>query len=284
MGVLAARGREARDTFSQGDVSLAATVAAQLAAAIENDRLARDSLVQERMLVELELAHHLQMKLLPDLGDFVGVADVAGRCEPADSVGGDFYHLFRLPGDRLGVMLGDVSSHGYSAGLIMALTMSAASITVRDREEPSEVLRGIHHELVRKLESTEMYMTLCYAVLDPRAGTIRYANAGHPHAFRVSATDVQRLDALNPPLGIAEFDAYSQREVSWTQGTDMLLMFTDGISECLESDRLWSDERLTQMAMERSGSSAQEVLDRVFELAAAPAGVAADDRTALVVK
>ncbi len=64
----------------------------------------------------------------------------------------------------------------------------------------------------------------------------------------------------------------------------MLLMFTDGISECLDSDRMWSDERLTQMAMERSGASAKEVLDRVFELASAPGGVAADDRTALVVK
>ena len=284
LGVLAARGREGRDTFSQGDVNLAATVAAHLAAAIENDRLTRESLVQERMLVEMELAHHLQMKLLPDLGDFDGVADVAGRCEPAESVGGDFYHLFRLPGNRLGVMLGDVSSHGYSAGLIMALTMSAASITVREREEPSDVLRGIHHELVRKLESTEMYMTLCYAVLDPAAGKIRYANAGHPHAFRVSATEVLRLDALNPPLGIAEFDAYSQKEVEWTPGRNMLLMFTDGISECLESDRMWSDEALTRMAMEQSGASAQEVLDRVFELAVAPGGVAADDRTALVVK
>lgn len=64
----------------------------------------------------------------------------------------------------------------------------------------------------------------------------------------------------------------------------MLLMFTDGISECLESDRMWSDESLTRMAMERAGASAQEVLDRVFELAEAPGGVAADDRTALVVK
>ncbi len=284
VGVLSARGAKARRTFSLADANLAATVAAHLAAAIENDRLVRESLVQERMLVELELAHHLQMKLLPDLGDFVGVADVAGRCEPAESVGGDFYHLFRLPGDRLGVMLGDVSSHGYSAGLIMALTMSAASITVREREDPSEVLRGIHHELVRKLESTEMYMTVCYAVVDPAAGRLQYANAGHPHAFRVNSTGVQRLEALNPPLGIAEFDAYAQREVEWTKGQDMLLMFTDGISECLESDRMWSDERLTMMAMERSGASAQEVLDRVFELAEPPGGMAADDRTALVVK
>ncbi len=284
VGVLSVRGVESRKTFSQADANLAATVAAHLAAAIENDRLVREGLVQERMLVELELAHHLQMKLLPDLGDFVGVADVAGRCEPAESVGGDFYHLFRLPGDRLGVMLGDVSSHGYSAGLIMALTMSAASITVREREDPAEVLRGIHHELVRKLESTEMYMTLCYAVVDPGAGRLHYANAGHPHAFRVNSTGVQRLEALNPPLGIAEFDAYSQREVEWVPGEDMLLMFTDGISECLESDRMWSDERLTMMAMERSRASAQDVLDRVFELAQPPGGMAADDRTALVVK
>jgi len=240
--------------------------------------------VQERMLVELELAHHLQMKLLPDLRDFQGVADVAARCEPAESVGGDFYHLFRLPGDRLGVMLGDVSSHGYSAGLIMALTMSAASITVREQEEPANVLRAIHHELVRKLESTEMYMTICYAVLDPTTGRLLYANAGHPHAYHLSSDGVHRLEALNPPLGIAEFDSYAQREMRWSRGHDMLLMFTDGVSECLETDRLWSDERLTSMALERADAGAQEVLDRLFELASAPGGVAADDRTALVVK
>lgn len=284
VGVLVVRGAENRDTFAQSELNLTATIGSHLAAAIENDRLARESLEQERMLVELELAHHLQMKLLPELEDFAGIADVAARCEPAESVGGDFYHLFRLPGDRLGVMLGDVSSHGYSAGLIMALTMSAASLTVRDREEPAEVLRGIHHELVRKLESTEMYMTLCYAVLDPGRGTLRYANAGHPHAFRVGPTGVLRLEALNPPLGIAEFDTYAQREVEWVSGVDLLLMFTDGISECLDSDRLWSDEKLTRMAQERSAAGAGEVLDRVFQLAAAPGGVAADDRTALVVK
>lgn len=284
VGVLTVRGGRDRKKYTQAEINVTATVASHLAAAIENGRLVQDTLVQERMLVELELAHHLQMKLLPDVSDFREMADVAARCVPAESVGGDFYHLFRLPGDRLGVMLGDVSSHGYSAGLIMALAMSAASLTVRENEEPCEVLRGIHHELVRKLESTEMYMTLCYAVIDLRHGRLRYANAGHPHAYRINSDGAQRLEALNPPLGIAEFDSYSQRDIDWTTGRDLLLMFTDGISECLESDRMWSDERLTRMAMERADAGAQEVLDRVFELASAPAGVAADDRTALVVK
>lgn len=284
VGVLALRARCGRRDFSQGDVKLAAAIAGQLAAAIENGRLVRESLEQERLLVELELAHHLQLKLLPDLEDFRALADVAARCEPAESVGGDFYHLFRLSGESLGVMLGDVSSHGYSAGLIMALTMSAASIMVREREQPADVLRGIHHELVRKLETTEMYMTLCYAVIDFRHGLLRYANAGHPHAYRIGAEGTLRLEALNPPLGIAEFDAYAQRDVEWRSGQDTLLLFTDGISECLRVDQLWSDEQLTAIVRDSAAEGSQEVLDRLFRLACAPGGVAADDRTALVVK
>jgi sigma-B regulation protein RsbU (phosphoserine phosphatase) len=284
VGVLGIRGCGDRPSFSQGDAKLAGAIASHLAAAIENGRLVRETLEQERLLVELELAHHLQLKLLPELADFAGLADVAARCEPAESVGGDFYHFFKLPGERLGVMLGDVSSHGYSAGLIMALTMSAASIVVQDREQPAEVLKGIHRELVRKLESTEMYMTLCYAVIDPRLSLLRYANAGHPHAYLIGPAGSVRLEALNPPLGIAEFDSYSQRDMEWIQGRDTLLMFTDGISECLRTDQLWSDEQLTAIARESSGAASREVLDRVFELASAPGGIAADDRTALVVK
>jgi sigma-B regulation protein RsbU (phosphoserine phosphatase) len=284
VGVLSLRGGAGRESFSQADVNLAAAIASHLAAAMENGRLVRESLEQERMLVELELAHHLQLKLLPELGDFKSLADVAARCEPAESVGGDFYHFFRLPGDRLGVMLGDVSSHGYSAGLIMALTMSAASLVVSEEEQPAEVLKGIHHELVRKLESTEMYMTLCYAVIDADTQVLRYANAGHPHAYRIGPEEAVRLEALNPPLGIAEFDSYAQREVEWRPGDHTLLMFTDGVSECLRTDQLWSDDQLTAVALEGSDSGAQAILDGLFELACAPGGVSADDRTALVVK
>jgi len=138
-------------TLQPSDLRLVSAIASQIGAAFENRRLVGDSVERERMLVELELAHHLQLKLLPELADFKDSGDIAARCEPAESVGGDFYHLFRLGDGRLGVMLGDVSSHGYSAGLIMALTMSAVSLVVRESDCPGDVLRGIHHELVRKL-------------------------------------------------------------------------------------------------------------------------------------
>lgn len=284
VGMLKLRGTPGRAPFRPRDERLASAVASHLAAALDNRRLLIENVERERMLVELALAHDLQLKLLPEPDDFNHLADIAARCDPADSVGGDFYHILRLPGDRLGVMLGDVSSHGYSAGLIMALTMSAASLVAREHDDPAEALSGIHRELVRKLESTEMYMTVCYVVLDPARGTLRYANAGHPHAWRIRAGDTVRLDALNPPLGIAEFDRYGSRELPWEPGTDTLLLFTDGLSECLRTGQMWSDDVLTRVVLEASTASAGEILDRLFELACVPEGEAVDDRTALVVK
>ena len=284
VGVLALCGRTSAAAFSDSDLKLVSAIANQLAAAVENSRLVRETVRRERLMTELELAHDLQLKLLPDLANFADIADVWARCEPIESVGGDFYQLIRRPDGRLGVMLGDVSSHGYSAGLIMALTMSAARIMAREKEEPADVLRGIHHELVRKLESTDMFMSLCYVLLDPDGDHLLYANAGHPHAWLVSAERTERLTALNPPLGIAEFDAYAQRKMSWTPGHDALVMFTDGLSECLRTDELWSDARITDRVVEFSDSSAKEIVDLLFEMACAPGEGRSDDRTALVVK
>jgi len=270
--------------FQPSDHRLVSAIASQIGAAFENRRLTGESVERERMLVELELAHHLQLKLLPELADFSDFADIAARCEPAESVGGDFYHLFRLGEGRMGVMLGDVSSHGYSAGLIMALTMSAVSLVVRESDRPSDVLRGIHHELVRKLESTDMYMTLCYVVLDPGRNRLRYANAGHPHAFRVGPVVSDRLEALNPPLGIAEFDAYEERELSWHPGKDTLLLFTDGLSETMRADRIWSDDLILEVVRHLADGSAGDVLDELFRMASLGDTPAVDDRTALVLK
>lgn len=276
--------RPAGRAFGSTDRKLVTAIAGQIGAAFENRRLSDESLERERMLVELELAHHLQLKLLPEVSDFADIADIAARCEPAESVGGDFYHLFRLDGGRLGVMLGDISSHGYSAGLIMALTMSAASMVVRERDHPGAALRGIHQELVRKLESTDMYMTVCYAVLDPAAGRLRYANAGHPHAFRIGPKSADRLEALNPPLGLAEFGHYEERELAFTPGRDTLLMFTDGLSETLRSDRLWSDELILDAVRRHADEPSAGLLGALFALAAAEDAPPADDRTALVLK
>ncbi|MFW6193144.1 MAG: PP2C family protein-serine/threonine phosphatase, partial [Gemmatimonadota bacterium] len=110
VGVLNLVGAPGDPAFRAADRELVAAIASQVGAALENGRLVREELARERLRAELGLAHDLQLRLLPDPDDFRDLFDVAARCDPADSVGGDFYQLARLPGDRLGVLLGDVSS------------------------------------------------------------------------------------------------------------------------------------------------------------------------------
>ena len=84
----------------------------------------------------MQLAHDLQMKLLPSADVVAPDAEASARVVPAESVGGDFYHLFPLGPGRTGVMIGDVSGHGYRAALIMALAMSASAIHAQATDDP----------------------------------------------------------------------------------------------------------------------------------------------------
>jgi phosphoserine phosphatase RsbU/P len=283
IGVINLIGRRVEDGFSAGDRKLITAIASQIGAAVENSRLVAESLRQERMDREMELAHNLQLKLLPAAERFRDRAEVAARCSPADSVGGDFYHLFRLPGERLGVVIGDVSSHGFGAALIMALTMSAIGIHASEGDPPAEVLRRVHQALIDELENTEMYLTLFYGVIDPEARTLTYANAGHSHAFRLSGDgQPHRLVTTNPPFGIVDLDDYSQATAPWIPGEDLLFLFTDGLSDALGiSD---GERQLLDRVAAEHDRPLDELLELLFALPPRTSAAPADDRTAVLVR
>ncbi|HSJ26267.1 MAG TPA: SpoIIE family protein phosphatase [Longimicrobiales bacterium] len=287
VGVITLVGRRANIRFSAGDARLLSAIASQIGAALETQRLVQDSLRQERIVREMELAHDLQLKLLPDPAAFDGPPEVAARCHPADSVGGDFYHLFRLPGDRFGIMIGDVSSHGFSAALIMALTMSAVAIYAQESGPPAEVLRHVHRALIKELESTEMYLTLFYGVLDPNAGHLVYANAGHPHAFHIDTSGRRRrLGATAPPLGIAPPDAYGEDIVTWGGGGNLVCLFTDGLTDAYPDRGSGPGEAsMIEDVVAMRDQPLERILDHVFSATAdADVDIPADDRTALIVR
>jgi phosphoserine phosphatase RsbU/P len=287
VGVITLVGRRSNVRFSAGDSRLLSAIASQIGAALETQRLVQNSLRQERLMRELELAHDLQLKLLPDPRAFGPPPHLAARCLPADSVGGDFYHLFRLPGDRFGILIGDVSSHGFSAALIMALTMSAVAIYAQESGPPTDVLRGVHAALIKELESTEMYLTIFYGVLDPKAGKLTYANAGHPHAFHVAEDGTcVRLGATSPPLGIAPLDAYGEAVVGWGSGQDLVCLFTDGLTDVYPDGGAGAGEAsLIEDVRRLRDRPLEQILDHVFGVAPdTSAAIPADDRTALLVR
>jgi len=264
LGVVNLSDRRSGQPFSAGDQKLIAAIATQIGTAIQNTRLVRASVDQQRLSHEMQLAHDLQMKLLPHNSVVAPDADVAARVAPAESVGGDFYNLFRLGGGKTGVMIGDVSGHGYQAALIMALTMSAAAIHSQTTTDPGEMLYSLMTTLRDELEMTEMFISAFYAVIDPAAGEIRFANTGHPHAFLLAnGKDFERLAASDPPLGMDERKPKTVTH-AWNAGRDLLVLFTDGVSDARNrlGDRL-GEENVLQTVRAHRDEAPSAILDHV---------------------
>jgi sigma-B regulation protein RsbU (phosphoserine phosphatase) len=266
LGVVNLSDRRTGQPFTAGDQKLISAIATQIATAIQNSRLVTESLSQQRLLQEMQLAHDLQMRLLPETSTVAGNAVVGARVVPAESVGGDLYNLFRLGPGKSGVMVGDVSGHGYRAALVMALTMSASAIHAQATTDPGDMLNSLLHSLRDDLADAEMFVSMFYGVVDRDAKALRYANAGHPHAFVVANDgNVERLAAMDPPLGIGQG---SPRTASrpW-MGGDLLVLFTDGVSDARDpSGARLGEERLLDLVKRARLEEPDRIVDRVFDL------------------
>ncbi len=274
------------DRFTHSDHKLLAAIASQIGAAIENARLVQLDRQQERLRRELELAHDLQLRLLPSPAVLQGDADVAARCVPAESVGGDFYTFSRLGGGRVGVMLGDVSSHGFSAALVMALVLAAAGIHAASSLSPDDTLVALLESLATELKATEMYLTVFYGVLDPRTSRLTYANAGHPHAFRIGSNGLsERLAATAPPLGLAMSGSIGRMQLAWERGGDLLCLWTDGLADARNAagESLGEDRLLAAIVGWRHESPAA-IVDAVMAEVEGFIDGPGDDRTLLVMR
>ena len=286
IGVINLTDRVGTDSFSERDIKLLTAIANQVGAAIENSRLAGRDLKQQRLRRELELAHDLQLRLLPSPSVLQGAAEVAARCRPADSVGGDFYTFSRLGGGRVGVMVGDVSSHGFSAALVMALVLSAAGIHAASSLTPDETLTALLDSLANELASTEMYLSVFYGVLDPDGQHLVYASAGHPYAFQVPATgDPIRLETTAPPLGLAAAGGIDRIDIEWNAGSDLLCLWTDGLVDARNEDGIaFGEGRMLDAIVARRHLGVEEIVDGVFAEADQWSARPTDDRTFLVMR
>ena len=286
VGVINLTDRIGGDRFTLDDRKLVGAVANQIGAAVENARLVERDLQQQRLQRELELAHDLQLKLLPSPAVLQGDADVAARCLPADSVGGDFYTFSRLGRGRVGVMLGDVASHGFSAALVMALVMAAAGIHAAASATPDETLAALIESLSSELAKTEMHFSVFYGVLDPEAGRLTYANAGHPHAFRVPRSGPpERLESTAPPLGLGTAASIQRKQVQWSVEHDLLVLWTDGLVDARnEAGEPFGEPRLLDCVAKLRRQAPESIVSAVLKDAEAFGARPTDDRTLLVLR
>lgn len=265
LGVVSLSGRRGGTAFTAGDEKLVAAVGSQIGTAIQNARLVRASVERERLESEMRLAHDLQLKLLPAGQVVAPEALCAARVEAAEGVGGDFYHLFRLDAGRTGILVGDVSGHGYRAALIMALVMSASAIHARTTSDPARTVEALLATVADELRETEMFLSLCYAVVDHEQGTLQWTNTGHPHAFVIDATGTaHRLEATDPPLGLGS-ETLHVRSRPWDRSADLLALFTDGVSDARDqAGHVLGEAAVLRVLAARRREVPSRIIDGVF--------------------
>lgn len=288
VGVINLTDRLGEDVFTAGHKKLVMAIANQIGAAIENARLVEVERERARLSTELTLARELQLALMPSQSLLSKSGDIGARSQPAEFVGGDFYDLISLRRDVVGVMMGDVSGHGLAAAMLMAHAISAAGILAQSSASPEEAIERLLDDIGDELRRTEMSMALFYGVVDRRKNVLRYANAGHPHAFVVSAngSDLQRLGATAPPLGLAGEKVVLGAQVEWRPKRDLLCLFTDGMVDSRNAQgEPYGEERLLAVVRANVARPAPQIVDAVFsDLEAFSGDQHQDDRSLLVLR
>jgi anti-sigma regulatory factor (Ser/Thr protein kinase) len=145
-------------------------------------------------------------------------------------VGGDFYDFLRLEDGRVGLVIGDVSGKGIAAALVMANTQSVLRALAQRRGiTPGRVLKEAN-EILYAYMPPNTFVTCFYGVLDPKSGSLRYANAGHDLPYERHAGRVDELRARGMPLGLMSGMPYEEEEAVLAAGDD-LLFYSDGLVE-----------------------------------------------------
>ena len=240
----------------------------------------------QRLQSEIEIAATIQRNLLPKEGpQFRGVS-FSAHFEPTASIGGDYYDVFNLDKTRLAVAIGDVSGHGLSTGLVMAMVKAAITTLVEEHADERSLFQRLN-ELVYRSTERRAFMTLAFTIFDLERGTIRHTNAGHlyPYLLRDGEAPVG-IEVPSLPLGVRSEITTRTAEVELREG-DTIVYLSDGIVEAQDEngDPFGFDqlEALLASSTERSPSA---IRDRILEAVARHCGTrpADDDRTVMVLR
>jgi len=249
LGVLQVDSRDIRAGFDADDLEVLAGIASRAAQAIEQ-ALAHDERVErEQLKRDLELAHRVQQGLLPSRPPEVPGYEIFDYYAAARQVGGDFFGYVPLAGDRLAVVLADVSGKGVAAALLMAALSADVRYCLASEPDLGRAMSRINESFLRG-GWDDRFATLVVVVLEPERDAVTICNAGHLPVFlrdpdgtvRQVATDLGGL-----PLGMVEGHAFHSCTIDLPPGTSFLLC-TDGVTEAMDHDgRCYGIDRLEQL-------------------------------------
>ena len=268
LGVLALARGTGSDPFSDTKIELFQAIAEQSAFALFNQAIHLTAGEKHALDHDLQIAREIQKILLPsDAPDLPGY-ELHGLNLPARTLSGDYFDFLPVDEDHLGIAIADVSGKGVPASLIMAMCRSAIRSQSRGERSPAAVLRSVNRQLYPDMKQ-DMFISMAYVILNRHTGEALLARAGHdaPLLYRASNGDVECLNPKGMAVGIDSggvFDRFCADHPFRLEGGDLLLLYTDGITEALNAE---GDEfgvaRLTSELRDDAPEGASETLHRL---------------------
>jgi serine phosphatase RsbU (regulator of sigma subunit) len=253
---------------------MAAHLESSVAAAAQKEVLER----------ELQIARNVQTSLIPsNLPTGEGI-EFATLFEPSAAIGGDYFDVLRLSEMEIAVVIADVSGHGLSTGLRMAMIKAALLILIEETRDPDEILRRLDSVVRNNKDRT--FVTATLAIVDLNRGILRLTNAGHPPTYVIRGRQVQEILLPGSPLG-GLGHTYGHATVPLEAG-DLVVWLSDGLIEAVDEsgEPFGYDAVVEALGGGQAGQDASDVRDRL--LAAIGRHVEdrppTDDRTLVVMR
>jgi serine phosphatase RsbU (regulator of sigma subunit) len=187
------------------------------------------SLMRQSTEQELRLARSIQRASLPEEVPQLEGWQISPYYQPAREVGGDFYDFHPLSEGRLGLVVGDATGKGVPAALVMSTTCGMLRLAAQSSSSPGEVLSRVNETLVARIPAN-MFVTCFYAILDPKSGSLTYANAGHDLPYLCRNGEAEELRARGMPLGLMPAMSYEEKEIELDVG-EGVFFYSDGLVE-----------------------------------------------------
>ena len=256
---------------------------ARLLATIEKQ--ADRSKQKKKAKSELEIARHVQQRLLPQHAQTLKTVTYGGRCLPAREIGGDYYDFLDLGPGRLGVLLADVSGKGVAGALLTANLQASFRSQLELGVKHGKALLTSVNKLFHESTPTEYFATMFYAEYRDQGRELRYINCGHPAALLLRSNgSVERLEASALPIGIFSWWKCEEKSIPLAPG-DTLLIVSDGVLEAgVDGTEEFGEARLIA-AGQAGPAEVEKLLDHILtEVLKYSPGGQGDDVTIVALK
>ncbi len=260
--------------FGDAEVGFAARLATLLALAFENARR-HDS--------ERRIAKTLQEALLTTPRRIPGVdfGYLYRSATEAASVGGDFYDLIELDANRAGFLIGDVSGKGIEAATLTALVKNTVQALAYDSDSPAQVI-ATANDIILKSTPDSIFVTMFFCILDLTTGHLVYCRAGHPHPIlRHRGGKMELLEVGSAMAGVLSDMEYTDGHAQLGVG-DLLVLYTDGVTEARRDHEMLGEERLIEMVRTSGSSLTRDVPQGLFDQVLEFTGGTLSDDVAIV--